>query len=212
MKKAFTMIELLVVVLILGLLATIAVGVFTTQVERARFAAARSTISAIELAVNRYQLDLGVFPPSGSGLAAPSVFPADGCGFMQLAVMHSMSGTSSAPASKLWQGPYLNVKNELLGDLAGNQINDLAIPPPRGLVQILDPWHSPYRFVRSNGSADDNYTVMGGTELPLTHPYAATETYYNPSTFQVVSKGPNGTTLAVPNYGLDADDVTNFGL
>ncbi len=36
--KAFTLIELLVVVLILGLLTTIVVGVFTTQVERARYA------------------------------------------------------------------------------------------------------------------------------------------------------------------------------
>lgn len=206
MKRAFTLIELLVVVLILGLLATIAVGVFTTQVERARYAAAKSTISSIELAVNRYHIDLGVYPPSGSGYDN-----RQGCGWLQFALMHSMSGNSKDPASKQWKGPYLTVRKELLGDSNGTPLEELQTQPIPQDVQILDPWHSPYRYVRS-GPEPDDYAQNQGTLLPTSHPYFASERYYNASTFQVASKGLDGETPDFPNYGTGLDDVTNFGM
>lgn len=211
MKKAFTLMELLVVVLILGLLATIAVGVFTNQVERARYAAARTTIAAIELAVTRYQLDVGDFPPSGS--ATPAAPDFEGNGWMYLALTRSMSGDTSAPASARWQGPYIDVKKLHLGDINGIAIDETSAALTMADVQILDPWGSPYRYVRSHGSADDNYTVNGATELPLTNPYAATDVYYNPTTFQIISNGRNGVTNMTPagQRGTQEDDVTNFG-
>lgn len=199
------MIELLVVVLTLGILATIAVGVFTTQVERSRYAAAKSTISALELAINRYQIDTGEFPESGS-LSAPAGY-LDGCGKMQLSLMHNPSATSVT----LWRGPYITIKNDQLGDFNGIRLEELTTPPEQADVQILDPWHQPYRYVRS-GPAPDDYALSGGTKLPTTHPFAATEVYYNPSTFQIVSKGTNGITLIPPDYGTDKDDITNFGM
>ena len=128
MKKAFTLMELLVVVLILGLLATIAVGVYTNQVERARYAAARTTIAARELAANRYQLDVGEFPPSGSfsntGTETP---PVEGNGYLYLALTRSMSGNTSVPASARWQGPYIDVQKLHLGDIFGTP--SMTIPP-----------------------------------------------------------------------------------
>jgi len=210
MKKAFTLLELLMVVLILGLLATLAVGVFSTQVERARFAKARMTISALELAINRYQIDLGQYPPSGTGVpSGPQTF--EGNGLLHLALVHSMSGNQNAPASPRWQGPYIDIKQQELGDINGITLQDLTTQPNQGEIQILDPWYRPYRYVRCCGSSTDEYSVNGGTTLPATSPFAATETYYNPSTFQVVSTGRNGVTLAVPQWGLEEDDVTNFG-
>lgn len=224
LRKAFTLIEILVVVLILGLLASIIVGVYTTQVERARYAAARATIYSISLACERYRMDLGTYPPSGSGnLPGLTVSnPAVGCGYLEAALLHSLSGQSSAPNSPLWQGPYLTIKREYLGDLNGNRIDQIiadggSVPAP-GQLQILDPWGLPYRYVRfgpdppGQSSLNDAYPNTGATRLPTAHPYFATETYYNPNTFQIVSRGPNGTTLPPPDYGLDSDDVSNFGL
>jgi prepilin-type N-terminal cleavage/methylation domain-containing protein len=214
MKKAFTLMELLVVVLILGLLATVAVGVFTTQVERARYAAARTTIAAIELAATRYQLDVGEFPPSGSINPVTSAFEFEGNGFMYHALTRSMSGNTSSPANARWQGPYLDVKKLNLGNLNGMVVDDLATSVTAlqfGEIMILDPWGSPYRYVRSNGSDDDNYVVNFGTKLPAGNPYASTDVYYNPTTFQVASKGRNGETLPNPEFGLEEDDVNNFG-
>lgn len=210
MKKAFTLMELLVVVLILGILATMAVGVYTNQVERARYAAARTTIAAIELAVTRYQLDVGEFPPSGS-LTPPNRL--EGNGWMYLALTRSVNGNTSAPASPRWQGPYIDVKKLHLGDLNGTPVDDLT-SATIGIadIQILDPWGSPYRYVRCCGSADDNYTVNDGTKLPASHPFATTDVYYNPTTFQVVSNGRNGQTVTTPAgfRGTEEDDVTNF--
>jgi len=213
MKKAFTLMELLVVVLILGLLATIAVGVYTTQVERARYAAARTTINAIELACNRYQLDVGEFPPSGSEITAGTT-TFEGNGWMYLALTRSLSGNTSSPASVRWQGPYIDVKKMHLGDISGNSFDDpsTSMTVTMAGVQILDPWGSPYRYVRCCGSPADNYTVNNATKLPADNPYAATDVYYNPATFQVVSNGRNGVTNSSPNLiGTQEDDVNNFG-
>ncbi|MGI8906585.1 MAG: type II secretion system protein GspG [Candidatus Sumerlaeaceae bacterium] len=210
MKKGFSMIELLVVILILGLLATLAVGLFSKQVEKARYAKARTTIAALELAINRYQIDVGSYPPSGTGnLSGPTSF--EGSGMLELALLHSMSGNTSAPASNRWQGPYISVKEEDLGNLNGIPLREADPQPAPGEVQFLDPWKSPYRYVRCCGSSSDNYSVNNATRLPSTHPYAATEIWYNPSTFQIVSNGHNGTTFGAPNIGLEDDDVTNFG-
>lgn len=216
MKKAFTLMELLVVVLILGLLATIAVGVFTNQVERARYAAARTTIAALELATTRYQLDVGEFPPSGSANGGATIF--EGNGWLYLALTRSMSANSSAPASARWQGPYIDVKKLNLGDINGFPIDDLtssATPLAIGEIQILDPWGSPYRYVRCCGSADDNYNVNNATQLPTTNPFAATDIFYNPTTYQIYSNGRDGDTdVTTPNNrgrGVEEDDVNNFG-
>lgn len=202
-RKAFTLIELLVVVLILGLLSSLAVGVFTTQVERARRAAARSDIATFELAVERYHIDVGQYPPSGSQTQSGD---AVGSGYLQLALMHSMSADSSNTTGTLWKGPYITVKKEKLGNLGGVLLEELTVPPTPDDVQLLDPWRQPYRFIRKS-----DYPTLGGTVLPSTHPYAVTEVYYNPNTFQIVSNGNNGTTLPSPNQGTDGDDVTNFG-
>lgn len=207
MKKAFTLMELLIVVLILGLLATVAVGVYTSQVERARYAAARTTINALELAISRYQLDVGEFPPSGSG--NPVTF--EGNGWLYLALTRSVSGDTSAPASMRWQGPYIDVKQLNLGLLDGSPIETTTSLVGMSDVQILDPWGSPYRYVRSNGSPDDNYTVNGATRLPASNPFAATDVYYNPATFQISSNGRNSVTNAIPQIGTQDDDVNNFG-
>jgi prepilin-type N-terminal cleavage/methylation domain-containing protein len=220
MKRAFTLVELLVVVLILGLLSTIIVGVYTTQVERARVAATRSTIAALELAINRYQIDLGDFPPSGSG-NLPYTLPAsfEGSGYLQAALMTSLSGQSTAPGSNRWQGPYITVKNERLGDINGNSLADpsLVASITAGNLQFLDAWSQPIRYVRArsiiaiDGSAD-RYELNGATELPASHPFASTETWYNPNSFQLISKGQDTVTLPPPAFGTVGNDVTNLGL
>ncbi|AXA36487.1 MAG: prepilin-type N-terminal cleavage/methylation domain-containing protein [Candidatus Hydrogenedentota bacterium] len=207
-EKAFTLVELLAVVLILGILASISVGVYTTQVERARIAAARAMISEIEIAVNRYQIDTGQYPPSGSGSGSfPAASPAAGCGYLQLALTHGLGNTSGT----LWHGPYLTIKREMLGDINGTPLEVLGGSISPGEVQILDPWRSPYRYVRS-GPAPDDYATMKGTRLPSGHPYALTDVYYNPSTFQISSRGPNGSPADWQDVGSDADDITNFGI
>lgn len=206
-EKAFTLIELLAVVLILGILASISVGVYTTQVERARVAAARTMISELEVAINRYQIDTGQFPPSGSGSGTfPASAPAQGCGYLQQALAVGFGSPTETPYN--WHGPYITIKREFLGDLNGIPVEETGGSLVKGQVQILDPWRSPYRYVRS-GPAPDSYATMGGIPLPTGHPYAPG--YYNPSTFQLSSRGPNSSPAAWDEIGTEPDDVTNFG-
>jgi general secretion pathway protein G len=70
MKKAagFTMIELMVVVAIIALLATLVAPAILNNVGKGKSAAAASQISSLESALDSYRLDVGRYPESLDGL------------------------------------------------------------------------------------------------------------------------------------------------
>lgn len=72
----FSLIELLVVLVILGLLAGIVGPAVLGQSDRARTDAARQQISAFEAALDMYRLDVGRYPTSQEGLQALVSRPA----------------------------------------------------------------------------------------------------------------------------------------
>ena len=210
-KQAVTLLELLVVLFIIGILATVSVTVYTGHVERARVAACRDTIRQLELAVNRYEVDTGQLPPSSSGLTfSPDdlVYEGNatqgsfGSGYLQLALLHSLSANLYQPVHYRWKGPYIEVDDDQTGDRYGYPVFSST---PRGYVQLLDPWGFPYYYLRAT-----DYQTLGATEYPSGHPFLASETYYNPSSFQIFSTGHNGSTYAVPYRGEETDDVNNW--
>lgn len=85
-SRGFTLLELLVVVLIIGLLTSIVAPRFMGQVSRSEVVAAKAQLDAIDKALLAYRVDMGTYPSTGQGLAALTHRPAD--------------------ASR-WQGPYL---------------------------------------------------------------------------------------------------------
>ena len=66
--KGFTLIELLLVLVILSILAAVVVPKFTGSSEKARVARAKTDISTLDDAVDRFELDAGRFPTSEEGL------------------------------------------------------------------------------------------------------------------------------------------------
>ncbi|OPZ08812.1 MAG: hypothetical protein BWZ08_00874 [candidate division BRC1 bacterium ADurb.BinA292] len=218
-RAAVTLLELLVVVLIISILATIATGVYTGEAERARIAATQDLIHQLEVAITRYEADLGQFPPSGSGDVDGSLINLrDGSGFLQLALVHSMAG-SVYNAPPQWRGPYINVKS----------INLDPTATVAGEFDILDAWGSPLVYVTSDFYESRGPSFTGGTvmfsstrpdganpDLPAPNPFVERgETYYNSSTYQIYSPGPNGKTFGVTSEGqfagTEADDINNFG-
>jgi general secretion pathway protein G len=86
-KKAFTLIELLLVVIIIGVLTAMVAPRLTGRGEEARRSVAKADIEMnIPTALKMYELDNGAFPTSEEGLAA----------------------LTSAPSSATnWKGPYI---------------------------------------------------------------------------------------------------------
>ena len=86
-KKAFTLIELMLVVIIIGVLAAMVMPRLVGRSEQARSAACKADIEAnIALALDLFEMDNGRFPTTEEGLAALRTNP---------------SGLSK------WKGPYL---------------------------------------------------------------------------------------------------------
>jgi len=77
-EKGFTLIEILVVVMILGLLISLAAPRLIGRTDDAKVVKAKADISAIEQALNLYKLDSGTYPTSDQGLEALVEEPASG--------------------------------------------------------------------------------------------------------------------------------------
>jgi general secretion pathway protein G len=76
---AFTLIEVLVVVVVIALLATIVAPNLFRNVDDARVATAKAQIESLATALDAYRLDNGRYPTTGQGLEAlwqkPTVDP-----------------------------------------------------------------------------------------------------------------------------------------
>lgn len=82
----FTLLELLVVMVIIGLLAGYVAPKYFSQVGKSEVKAAQAQIDSIEKALDQYRLDIGRYPATEQGLAA----------------------LVTRPTNELkWQGPYL---------------------------------------------------------------------------------------------------------
>lgn len=85
-QRAFTLIELLLVLVILGILAAIVVPKFAGRTEQAREAAAKTQVANFSTALDAFEVDDGYYPKGKSGLNDLVVAPRD---------------------AQNWKGPYL---------------------------------------------------------------------------------------------------------
>lgn len=69
-QKGFTLIEIMVVVVILGILAAVVVPRIMSRPDEARIVKARADIQALESALNLYRLDNYTYPTTDQGLEA----------------------------------------------------------------------------------------------------------------------------------------------
>ena len=69
-QKGFTLIEIMVVIIILGLLAGLVLPKFLGQEEKAKKEVAKTQIRSLESALDAYKLDNGFYPTTDQGLDA----------------------------------------------------------------------------------------------------------------------------------------------
>ena len=84
--KAFTLIEMVIVVVIIALLASIATPLYFRHVDSSKIATAKAQIQMFEQAIADYRLDVGKPPTQAQGLKALIEKPGD---------------------VKEWKGPYI---------------------------------------------------------------------------------------------------------
>ncbi len=92
-QAGFSLLELLIVIAILALLATLVGPRLVGFFSKAKSQTAQIQISNIASAVELYFLDVGTYPPQDTGLAALIERPQ---------------------ASKIWNGPYLKKKSGII--------------------------------------------------------------------------------------------------
>lgn len=88
-RRGFTLIEILVVIIVLGMLAALVGPRILGRVSEAKGATARTQIELLGLALDSYRLDNGRYPTSEQGLVALNETPA------------------REPLPPNWRGPYL---------------------------------------------------------------------------------------------------------
>ena len=76
-QRGFTLIEIMVVVVIIGLLAAVIVPQLMGNVDQARVAKARHDIQAIETALTMFRLDNSKYPTTDQGLKSLIQQPTD---------------------------------------------------------------------------------------------------------------------------------------
>ena len=103
-SRGFTLIEMIVVVIILGLLAGLVGPRLFGRVGQSKTVAARAQIELLGAALDQYSLDVGTYPPSSVGLEA----------------------LVRNPNVANWNGPYLK-KNAIPLDPWGNPYQSSAV-------------------------------------------------------------------------------------
>jgi len=76
-SSGFTLLELLVVLVILGLLAGYVAPRYFAQIGKSEVKTTQAQIVALEKALDQYRIDTGHYPSTEQGLAALNVKPAD---------------------------------------------------------------------------------------------------------------------------------------
>jgi general secretion pathway protein G len=99
LRRGFTLLELMVVLLILGLLGSIAVPRVARYLSKAKVETAKVQVDALGAAIESFQLDTGRYPTSEEGLDA---------------LMAAPNGVVD------WGGPYLKKRSSLI-DPWGNR-------------------------------------------------------------------------------------------
>jgi len=76
-RYGFTMIELMAMLIIIGLLATLVVTKVASKIDQARVTTTKANLKALHVAVNQFKMDTTRFPTEEEGLKALVEQPSD---------------------------------------------------------------------------------------------------------------------------------------
>ncbi len=191
-NKAFTLVELLAVIAIIGILAGFIYAAVGHAIERAKISKTESVIEGLTVALKNYERDLGSFETEVANYKIPTGLISGGTGGndKRILIVQLLSGRKvkeSAGAyvfevirnireDPKWNGPYLDPK---VGEL-------LPKSDTYTYGQLVDAWRNPLMIRIKKGNYDEMMR-------------------YRPDSFEIYSWGPN----EKDDQGK-SDDITNW--
>jgi prepilin-type N-terminal cleavage/methylation domain-containing protein len=134
-NRAFTLVELLVVITIITLLVSLLVVMISVIIDKARYAKTASTVKLLDEGCKTYRLDFGVYPPNDKNSSA-SLHQHLGVE-RKITTQRVDLGTPIVSTKP----PIIDWQRDMLDDTQG-------IPDPKNNpVKIMDAFGQPIRYV-----------------------------------------------------------------
>ncbi len=137
MTQAFTLIEFVVVMAIIGIIAGMIVSVGGAARRQAKEAKAKAMISGLEVAISMYRSDVGSWPPDDSAATGSESL------YEHLTDTAQFGPTGTAPITG-WRGPYMEFKESDLNNAQS---------------AIVDPWDNLYQYIDQSWFDINRYAV-----------------------------------------------------
>ena len=180
-KTAFTLIELLTVIMIIGILAGLTLPALNKARKRARISKCVATIASLQVALGMYEVDYGVYPQSAK---------TDGEQHNGNSLQTDTTRLVAALTATTMGGPYMGFK--------GKDLNTAK-------TVLIDPWGVAYVYVCEKYYTDLGVlTDLGDDNRGPFHPNDVASGNKDKNTYNIYSVGPNkmthGFTSAVSNW------------
>ncbi|MDQ7779290.1 MAG: prepilin-type N-terminal cleavage/methylation domain-containing protein [Planctomycetota bacterium] len=186
---AFTLMEMLIVIAIIGILAAILIPTLNAARLRAKIATTKTEISHISAAIQSYASKYGDFPPSGlSAFGVKSNGQNNGAESMLACLATTQQG-----------GPYMDWPENRLANIDEDSAKTNVTKWWFGdnqLREMVDIWGNPLVYFHfrdyDKPKSFGKYLLSNGEELDcVPQKSARTSAYHNASSFQIWSFGPN---------------------
>ena len=165
-SRAFTVLELLIVISLIAILASITLVIGRSVTERSKIAQAKAEMAVLAAALEQYKQQYGDYPWTPT--LPPAGYPGGAVWDGGAAMFNALSGNLGPKAAPLLDGDGNPRKGRTFVDLArftldSNDPTDLPEPDAPDLKEnwFNDPWGKWYYYEYKKGAADTNWKSKG---------------------------------------------------
>jgi len=170
-KRGFTIVELIIVLVVIGILATVVFVGYSQVTSNASDVAVKSDLQKIDDAMKVYKLDNGVYPESGGALVGlgiklnPDAYYMDNAANVYLCVKQDRSEYAVVAMSKSGKR-FVLVSEKGLSDYAGSAVWTESLANANATCSSIDPT---YTINNTFGLKGDQWQAWTGVVETLTN-------------------------------------------